>query len=193
MKDRAQRLYGQSWSLTRDSDAMWRIYSKNNMSVRIKSTFGKMMKLMNLTRAFTFTGSCFGRVKYVDQKELDLWLKNVEKLGWGKSLRKPAESLFLKRKPFAHENEIRFIIYEDKLDVEGNSRSIKDAYFLEFDPLKIIEEIAIDPRLDVSKAKEQTSQLKSIVGENLPIIQSTLYSFSIHNLSFKTEPLVLDI
>ena len=46
----SQRYYGQCWSMSKDSDAMWRIYSPQKRSVRIRTKFGKMMEIMNQTR-----------------------------------------------------------------------------------------------------------------------------------------------
>ena len=50
MKDIEKSNYGQCWSLNKDTDAMWRIYSPQKDGVRLKTSIGKMIEVLNQTR-----------------------------------------------------------------------------------------------------------------------------------------------
>lgn len=57
--------YGQCWSLIKDTDAMWRIYSHNKEGVRIKTSVGKMIQVLDQTRGYKNIVANFGVVKYL--------------------------------------------------------------------------------------------------------------------------------
>ncbi len=62
-------MFCQSWSFTKESDAMWRIYSPDNNSVKISSTPRKLLK--SLTAIDENSNKVFiGKVKYL--KSIDL-------------------------------------------------------------------------------------------------------------------------
>lgn len=113
-------IFCQSWSFTKDSDAMWRIYSPDNNSVKISSTPRKLLKSLkeidqDLNKVF------IGKVNYLKSTELkSLYLNNskkwvFEELGIGN-----AKSLLYKRYPFKHENEVR-LIYNTFINAEKKS------------------------------------------------------------------------
>lgn len=51
MEHFADHIFGQCWSTFRDSDAMWRIYSQDKKSVRIKTTISKLFDAVYLEDA----------------------------------------------------------------------------------------------------------------------------------------------
>ena len=59
-------LYGQCWTLRRESDAMWRIYSSDKNGVKIRTTIKKLFEsLYNVMPSRSRDVSCFiGKVKY---------------------------------------------------------------------------------------------------------------------------------
>lgn len=60
-------MYGQCWSLTRESDALWRIYSSNKQGILIKT------KLINLYKVDGYRRAYIGKVLYYDNlKSVDL-------------------------------------------------------------------------------------------------------------------------
>lgn len=110
-------VFGQSWTLLEESDAMWRIYSKINnpkdgtknyldeTSVRIKTTARKLFDAIytsdeDMARAY------IGKIIYLSQKDFNDY----------QNLRSPlspialnetfVNSYFLKREAFAHEQEV---------------------------------------------------------------------------------------
>ena len=53
---------------------MWRIYSPDKESVRIKTTVGKMIEVLNQTRGMMWIEPIFGVVKYLPQDKITEWL-----------------------------------------------------------------------------------------------------------------------
>ena len=53
---------------------MWRIYSPDKESVRIKTTVGKMIEVLNQTRGMMWIEPIFGVVKYLSQDKITEWL-----------------------------------------------------------------------------------------------------------------------
>ena len=59
--DTHERLYGQCWTTSKASDAMWRIYSPDKRSVRIRTTINKLLTSIDIANADTaMTESCIG-------------------------------------------------------------------------------------------------------------------------------------
>lgn len=180
----AARFYGQCWSFNKDSDAMWRIYSRNKDSVRIKTKIINIIELLNQTRGMLWTAPSFGKVVYRTTNDIISWLDEFEVKGWGVFLDYFSNSLFYKREEFKHENEVRFIINQT------NNYEIKDYIEMQIPQSNFIEEIALDPRLNKQEFNDTVEQIKPFSG-NIPICQSDLYKFDPIHLSLKNTPIVL--
>lgn len=180
----AQRYYGQCWSMSRDTDAMWRIYSQDKHSVRIKTNFCKMMEIMNETRGIMWTAPLFGRVIYRSKEEMGEWLKEVVEKGWGYFMHYLSDSLFIKRPEFQHENEVRFLISQT------DNHEILDYFEMEIPREDFIEEIALDPRLTQDEYQDFAKEVKTVAGE-IDVCQSDLYKFDAIHLSLKDGPFVI--
>ena len=174
INDYDKKLYGQCWSLNKDTDAMWRIYSSKKKGVRIKTTIGKMIQVLDQTRGMNWTAPAFGLVKYVDIKFIKEYLRQIEKDGSGKFFEMMSDSLFYKREQFSHEKEVRFIIQTEGVD--GIQYNDRDFLNLKIDPTELIEEISLDPRLDANDVTRLTSELRDL-NIHIPISQSDLYKF----------------
>lgn len=176
--------YGQCWSLNRDSDAMWRIYSPDKESVRIKTTVIKMIEVLDQTRGMMWVAPLFGKVKYLPQNKITEWLLHTqteEKLWIYNCF---SESLFIKRHEFEHENEVRFLIYNGNFGDTPTPANVHDDYIdMQVDPSCFIEEIALDPRLSNDDFEDRKVLLSSITG-SIPICKSDLYSFQSIELSY---------
>lgn len=142
-------LYGQSWTLTEESDALWRIYSEDKRGVRVATTAGKLLQ--------AFLDGCgsneqlkplkcfFGKVAYHTEEEylkqfespVDCLAKILDGTG-----RNPADSLLLKREAFSHENEARLIYQETDSSVDHGP-----VWSFPVDPTDLFDEICFDPRL----------------------------------------------
>ena len=89
-----ENFYGQCWSLTKESDAMWRIYSPAKEGVKVKSTIRKLInQLYNTSGRFRDISSFIGKVEYHSQKDLLKMLtdktrmtgKLLDQTGWGQA------------------------------------------------------------------------------------------------------------
>lgn len=186
----AKHHYGQCWSSLRDSDAMWRIYSSDKHSVRVRTTFGRMMDVLYQVDGIVGLAPLFGKVQYVEKEDIIKWLKLTEQNGWGQIINSYGESLFLKRKEFIHESEYRFILQE-WTDFQGNPRPVRSQYFLDIDPFDFIEEIALDPRLTPEDVVSMSTSINEYVDNKIPIIQSDLYKFEPVTIQFYDEPIII--
>lgn len=187
--DLQKKYYGQCWSLNKDSDAMWRIYSPDKESVRIKTTVGKMIEVLNQTRGMMWIEPIFGVVKYLSQDKITEWLlktQNEEKLCIFKCL---SDSLFVKREEFEHEKEVRFLIHNATFGDTPISDNVHDDYIdMQVEPSMFIEEVALDPRLSDEDFEDRKVLLSSITG-NIPICKSDLYFFEPIELFYKSTVL----
>ena len=168
---------------------MWRIYSPDKESVRIKTTVGKMIEVLNQTRGMMWIEPIFGVVKYLSQDKITEWLlktQNEEKLCIFKCL---SDSLFVKREEFEHEKEVRFLIHNANFGDTPISDNVHDDYIdMQVEPSMFIEEVALDPRLSDEDFEDRKVLLSSITG-NIPICISDLYSFEPIELFYKSTVL----
>ena len=179
-----KRIYGQCWSLNKDTDAMWRIYSPKKKGVRIRTTIGKMIQVLDQTRGLMWTAPLFGLVKYVNQGDIITYLRDIEKGGTGKFFESIADSLFYKRTEFSHEKEMRFII-----DIDPNQPHVENDHInLKVNPSDFIEEIGLDPRLDISEVNLITKDLLAI-NDSINISQSDLYAFEPLEINLDNTPI----
>lgn len=131
------QVYGQCWTLHKETDAMWRIYSPEKMGVKVKVKIRNLLKVLQTAKPDMHELRCFiGIVSYVTQKALVKKLHEVDLFNTNGS--GIAESLLYKRQEFSHEKEVRLIY------TNGKGPLVKVA----IDPLELFEEIVFDPRMD---------------------------------------------
>ncbi|MET3114615.1 hypothetical protein AAKU52_002350 [Pedobacter sp. CG_S7] len=166
-------IFCQSWSFTKESDAMWRVYSQGKNSVNISTTPRKLF--ISLFEIDNDIQKVFiGKVKYVKSLELKtLYRNNAENWIFQERGLGICKSLLYKRYPFKHENEVR-LIYNTFLNAE------KPILKYDFDPLEVFENIVFDPRIEYSQFMSRKEQLKKL-GFKKPIIKSNLYKLPIYN------------
>lgn len=160
-------VYGQCWTLHRETDAMWRIYSQNKDGIRITTTprklLGSLIKDVNKTPELY----CFiGKVQYVRKSDMFNALKSIDLLktdGTG-----IAKSLLYKRTEFKHENEIRLIYSGD------DNLCKSDIFNFKIDPNQLFDRLLFDPRMDNELRTAFTLAIKN-KNCNVEIKRSTLY------------------
>lgn len=172
--------YGQCWSRTKESDAMWRIYSPDKDGVKIRTTMRKLFKpLFELGgvhhklngNEYNLT-SFIGKVNYKGTKKLLAMLNDRDRMsgkiydqsGWGQ-----ASTFFFKRWAFRHENEVR-LMYNGHNDQTATSSIFR----FKIDPSVLIDEIVFDPRMDKDDYERKKVSVQSW-GFKKRIIQSGLY------------------
>lgn len=164
--------FGQSWSLNGNSDAMWKIYSKNNEGLLIKSTIKKFSLIQDIELAL------FGKIIYYNDLKEGLTKMSEEELK-----RTNTDNLklsLLKRKAFEHEDEVRFITSNKHIKSEFESKA--NSVELDLDPQSFLENIIIDPRApDWYVDTLEKYCAKNEIG--ITPVKSKLYTFDQSNLS----------
>jgi hypothetical protein len=176
-KDFLTSYYGQCWTMSRENDAFWRIYSPDKNSIKIKSSIKKLLSAKVKTQdsdPIRIINKYIGQVSYLTSNQIIKWVKQERsKTGIVNSdiLR---ESQFVKRKEFNHEKEIRLIITNttDPSIVGNNTNHL----LLQIEPNDFIDEIIFDPRL-LTNEFILRSKVISQLGFKNRIRRSTLYDF----------------
>jgi len=140
--------FGQCWTLKSVSDAMWRIYSPDKASVRIKTRVKKLGTSLSSAVAVPDVSAFMGRVKYLGSKKLNNQAGKLAENILATSGKYLAKSLLFKRSAFSHEREVRLLYFDHEDMVKGNVFSFK------INPHDLIETVLVDPR-----ATEQTVDL----------------------------------
>lgn len=161
--------YGQCWTMTRESDALWRIYAPEKNGVRLTSTPRKLLSALfsfNQDRFKTLT--CFiGKVEYHTTARLTQILLNANALMTDQSGIGQARSLLLKRKPFKHENEVRLIF-------NSLGKIKNDVYKFDINPFELFTDMVFDPRMDYLLFKVFKEHFRKL-GFKHRIVKSVLY------------------
>lgn len=167
--------YGQCWTMNRDSDAMWRIYSPKKDGVRVATTIRKLLSaIYDHSDKFCALKYFIGVVKYMERSEIESFLSStsVLSLGFGGQPHSFARTLSIKRREFEHEKEVRLLIN----DVEKNM-GVGGVVNVDFDHAMVLDEVTLDPRLE-APAFELVRQELIASGCSLPISQSELYKIN---------------
>lgn len=185
-----EHFYGQCWSLTKESDAMWRIYSPDKDGVKIKTTIRKLFtplfqlggEYKNLNGEVFNLYSFVGKVKYSGTQTLLSMLKDEKRMsskiydqsGWGQ-----ASTFFFKRYAFRHEREVR-IIY----NCQGNLQ--EDTFCFDINPTQLFDEIVFDPRMSDELFQGYKEKLIKL-SYNKRITQSNLYKLKSFTISLRHQ------
>jgi hypothetical protein len=163
MQSIRDRVYGQCWTLHRETDAMWRIYSSDKSGAKVKSTPRKLFAALKKTDSKFGDVHCFvGRVLYKKQDELVATLKGLNLFDPNGS--GIAESLMYKRREFSHEREIRLVYSGQSADVHAFT----------IDPNGLFDEVVFDPRMDIELYEAYKAAVRK-KGFTNRIDQSVLY------------------
>ncbi len=171
--------YGECWTMQNENDALWRIYSNDKKSIRIKSSIRKVIE--SCENEFSVNSELIsyctiGKVKYLTSKQINEWIKsNVKPLLGTFDLLK---SLFIKRKEFIHEQEIRLMVYKKTNQTEESKGFMRNHLLLSINPNEIVDEITFDPRITI----EDYLILKNVVeklGFKNKIKKSKLYELNL--------------
>jgi len=187
LKEDSDYYYGQCWSFIEDSDAMWRIYSSDKQSIRIKTTIRKLFDsvtsiencgIIHTEGIGIIKDTFLGAVLYKSKEQLDKWMKTqiIRRENFMPNI---IDSLFIKRDNFQHESEVRIIYYAEEEDSKLKPNSNPPLVSFKIKPFDLIDEIAFDPRADESYYNTFKEYLKNKlkVPEN-KITKSKLYDFT---------------
>ena len=171
-----EMIYGICWSLNRETDAMWRIYSTDKSSVKIKTS---LLKLKNSVDSYIneydnkINFCSIGKVRYKSLKNI---IKYYNDLPSGaiqsRFLSYVVKSQFIKRKEFKHESELR-LIFAIYLSSKNGFPKFKK---IPIEPSEFIDDIVFDPRLNISDY-ELYKKILARYGIKNNISRSKLYKF----------------
>lgn len=154
-------IYGQCWTLHRETDAMWRIYSQDKQGVKVRCTIRNLLEsILKLNSDFEPKALFLGKVEYLPQKTLLSVLSTIDGV-YGEDA---AKSLLYKRREFTHEAEVRLI------STRGNGEVQK----FRIDPHEVFNEIVFDPRMNKHIFKSYSESIK-MQGYKKRVVQSVLY------------------
>ncbi|TGS64057.1 DUF2971 domain-containing protein [Mesorhizobium sp. M3A.F.Ca.ET.201.01.1.1] len=160
--------YGQCWTKLTSSDALWRIYSPDKTSVRVRTTVRKLLTTLQAPLGEWAHEQAFvGQVLYLGDKKLVAFGNEVFRDGLNS--RALAETLLVKRVAFRHEREVRLLYFE-------KDKAQKDIYAYPVDPHALIDQVMLDPRLLRAEADAKTGEIRKRTGFKGKILHSLLYA-----------------
>lgn len=169
--DTHDRLYGQCWTTSKASDAMWRIYSHDKKGIRIRTTIDKLLTSLSVANVDkAMTDARIGKVEYKSEHKIMALAKNAFTKSGQLSFGSLFRTLLVKRKAFEHEKEIRLI----QLDW-GKVLPQNDIFSYEIDPHELITQIMIDPRVSYQEFKQIEGDIRKKTGYQGDIKRSLLY------------------
>lgn len=164
-------VHGSCWTRKSVSDALWRIYSPDKLSVRISSTprlIGEALTkgLVKCPRSAWFVG----QVDYLPQSTI---VKRAASLAQAilkdKSEAAAARSVLIKRRSFSHEDEVRVLVIDRHQKGKGGLLKVR------VDPHLMIRSVMIDSRTPPDVRAMYEAHLKTQIGFKGRISTSTLY------------------
>lgn len=161
------QLYGQCWSLHRETDLMWRGYSPQKDAVKLRTTIRALYYSLCEGAGRYRDVSCFiGGVRYFTKARIADVLSRINVVDpSGVAI---AGTLLVKRWAFRSEREIRLIYLNHRRSFS------KKIFRYEIDPNALFEEAVLDPRMKDTEA-EQWKRRYRAAGFSRRIIQSGLY------------------
>jgi hypothetical protein len=172
-------IYGTCWTKKAISDAMWRIYSPDKISVRIKSTPTLVANELNAALSnYKKSGWYIGKVSYLTQKKIVQQASKLAKEILDKSSENAAaKSVLFKRNAFSHEQEVRILVCDRHKLGENGILHIK------CDPHNIVQSVLTDSRAPDEWLDIYSTYLRDTLGYKGSINKSVLYN--------PLEPLVI--
>ena len=174
-----KKYYCQCWSLVEESDLLWRVYSPDNLGVRLETSVGRYFKhIENKVRVQfdipknEFVTIQIGKVEYKSQSDIEAILKDSE-LYRKKFLDKNFSNNFLiKRNPFSSEKEVRLILND--FDYKNKNYPY---FIIKNEDFDFLEKITFDPRIDEKVYKAKRDKIISLGIDKNKITKSDLYKY----------------
>jgi len=168
-----KRVYGSCLTYKSRSDALWNIYSRNWLGIRICLDLDELQTQMEGSSELSFGRTWFGEVNYL--RDLDLKRK-AESLV--KTVNLPgidhteilANVWLNKRTGYSHEDEMRVFF----VSPENKTEESNDIFKFSIDPHKLIKSIHIDPRAPTELFETLKRDIKSSLGYQGSVKHSAL-------------------
>lgn len=175
-------VFGQSWTFREETDAMWRIYSQDDVDengkhkrnfhgVRIGTTARKLLNLIYVDDD-SMADTWIGKVEYLELDEINRRLQSATQ-----SLRDDlGRSFFIKRKEFDHESEFRVMKLMDSSTIAQTEQYRRIAFNIP-EISDFIDSYTLDPRLSPTEYANIKNDLIKMGVKPDKISQSILYHF----------------
>ena len=164
--------FAQCWCTRAVSDAMWRIYSPDRTSVRIRSTTAKLLAVGARIKATTHATFRLDEVAYKSARQMDVELEAIaNELKATFSMKRATDALFLKRDAFDYESEVRAVAVLQPKKGEVPPSSLR----VGIDPHALVDSILFDPRAESTYVKMVTHFFRKALAFDGPISRSVLY------------------
>lgn len=174
----ATRIFAQCWCKKGVSDAMWRIYSPDSLGVRIRTTRPLLQATLASAAKQVNARILVKRVRYLPESELSNQLEAIaDELYQSYSVRLACEPLFMKRRAFHHEAEVRAVAYVP----QDSSTDLSQGLKVPCDPHTLVQSVLVDPRAPKEFVQAYRYYLREKLGFAGRVAQSALYA--------ETEPL----
>ena len=178
--------FGQCWSLTEESDAFWRSYSSvrkdpatgrnldaDREGVRVRTTLRRLLRALWTEVAAGAEETCFlGAVRYMPSREALQYVANeiarTREAAFAGG-RGHAESLLVKRGPFAYEREVRLLFVDSSVEHQGQK-----IFRVRVQPNELFSRVTLDPRLSADDRRDRETDLRSL-GYEREVATSMLY------------------
>ena len=145
-----KNVYGQCWTLYGDeSDVRWRANGGRGRVVRIESTIGRLCDSLKCLPVNILNSCWIGRIGYLEREAIKATLNNGDDDNGTRGLLH--SSLFIKRKEFCEEHEVRILF--DIPDEDIHLVEISDRLLVHPSSL-FIGSVLIDPYMDNHMAEE---------------------------------------
>ena len=105
-----RKFFAQCWSLNENSHAMWRLYADEYRGFRIQTTPKKLFEAVHRVLEGTYFYPRMGKVLYKTEAELQAEFERWRELIAALNQDGIFESLLIKRKAYASEEEVRLIV-----------------------------------------------------------------------------------
>jgi len=171
-----KNFYGQCWTVNPESDAMWRIYSHTKDGARVSTTAGRLFRaIYDQTNPFANMSFFIGSVGYESEDDLRRLFEHpatASGVALDSTGRGQATTLFLKRREFEHEAEVR-LLYQFNKDGCSEQRGEKIWQF-PIEPNALFDDALFDPRMDIAAFQKEAASLRAL-GFSKPVRRSELY------------------
>lgn len=163
--------YGQCWTITEESDAIWRIYSPKKNAIRVAARLGDLLDGLASVAVHPSLQAFVGRVLYWTEADIQNHVSNLTftKLALGGTNDGFAELLCIKREAFEHEREVRLLFNDNHPSLANNG-----VLPYHFDCKTLLRGVTLDPRLSKLSVTRRCNKLKR-QGLITKSVQSQLY------------------
>lgn len=173
-----EQIFAQCWTLKAESDLMWNSYVKDKLGAKVSTTIKQILDIVKNHDIAFLSG-----IKYMSESEIRKIFSSPVSLDVKAEKDSFWTTLFIKRKEFEDEQEVR-IIFHDIFRNNNPNYKIKVANFnvneykrdytyFDFNPDQVFNEIILHPKMKEKKIDCFTNKLRKYY--NGPIYKSKLY------------------